>query len=160
MLIGPYWPEDDVNHLRLVYTIRYAERKAWFWKESGLLTLHNFVLPIDLMYNQKKGIKGLLNNRGWSQSLDWFPQCLSLSLSPFPSLCSLISGWIPIWGTEVCQVYLLALAVKTHAKGNLRRGTLRYSSEHRWPNVDGANSLSGILLVFRVIQVIQSSSST
>ena len=30
MLIGPFWPEDDVNHLRLVYTIRYAERKAWF----------------------------------------------------------------------------------------------------------------------------------
>ena len=30
MLIGPFWPEDDVNYLRLVYTIRYAERKAWF----------------------------------------------------------------------------------------------------------------------------------
>ena len=30
MLIGPFWPEDDVNPLRLVYTIKYAERKAWF----------------------------------------------------------------------------------------------------------------------------------
>ena len=30
MLIGPFGPEDEVNHLRLVYTIRYAERKAWF----------------------------------------------------------------------------------------------------------------------------------
>ena len=49
----PFWPEDDVNYLRLVYTIRYAERKAWFWLESGLLTLHNFVLPIDF-YVQKR----------------------------------------------------------------------------------------------------------
>ena len=39
-------------------------------------------------------------------------------------------------------MYLLALASKTHTKGSLRRGTLRYSSGRRWPNVDGANLLS------------------
>ena len=51
-------------------------------------------------------------------------------------------GWIPIWGVEARHVYLLALAAKIHAKGSLRRGTLRYSSGRRWPNVDGANLLS------------------
>ena len=75
-------------------------------------------------------------------------------------LFTLISGWISTWGAEARQVYLLALAVKTRAKGSLKWGILRYSSERRWPNVDGANSLSGILLVFRIIQAIQPSSST
>ena len=51
-------------------------------------------------------------------------------------------GWIPIWSGEAHHVYLLALAAKIHAKGSLRRGTLRYSSGRRWPNVDGANLLS------------------
>ena len=32
MLIGPFWPEDDVNYLRPVYTTRYAERKPGFGK--------------------------------------------------------------------------------------------------------------------------------
>ena len=35
MLIGPFWPEDYVNHLRLVYTAMYAERKPGLDKESG-----------------------------------------------------------------------------------------------------------------------------
>ena len=34
MLIG-LWPEDDVNHLRLVYTARYAERKPGLDKSQG-----------------------------------------------------------------------------------------------------------------------------
>ena len=51
-------------------------------------------------------------------------------------------GWIPIWSGEAYHVYLVALASKTHAKGSLRRGTLRYSSGRRWPNVDGTNLLS------------------
>ena len=48
------WPEDDVNHLSLVYTTKYAERKPGL-DESGLLMLHNFVLSIDL-YVKSKGI--------------------------------------------------------------------------------------------------------
>ena len=35
MLIGPFEPEDDVNHLRLVYTTRYAERKPGLNKIQG-----------------------------------------------------------------------------------------------------------------------------
>ena len=34
MLIGPL-PEDDVNHLRLVYTARYAEREPGLDKSQG-----------------------------------------------------------------------------------------------------------------------------
>ena len=34
MLIG-LWPEDDVNHLRLVYTTKYAERKLGLDKSQG-----------------------------------------------------------------------------------------------------------------------------
>ena len=45
-------------------------------------------------------------------------------------------------------MYLLALASKTHAKGSLRWGTLRYSSGRRWPNVDGANLLSRGFIAF------------
>ena len=52
-----FWPEDDVNHLRLVYTTKYAERKPGL-DESGLLMLHNFILSIDL-YVKSKGIQGL-----------------------------------------------------------------------------------------------------
>ena len=29
------WPEDDVNHLRLVYTDRYTERKPGLNKSQG-----------------------------------------------------------------------------------------------------------------------------
>ena len=35
MLIGPFWPEDDVNHLRLVYTSKYAERKPGLNKSQA-----------------------------------------------------------------------------------------------------------------------------
>ena len=35
MLIGRFWPEDDVNYLRLVYTIRYAGRKPGFDKRAA-----------------------------------------------------------------------------------------------------------------------------
>ena len=51
MLIGPL-ARDDVNQLRLVYTTRYAERKPGL-NESALLTLHNFVLSIDLYVQPK-----------------------------------------------------------------------------------------------------------
>ena len=71
------------------------QREKSGFDEFGLLTLNNFVLPIDLYVQSKKGIKGLLNNRGWSQSLDWFPPCLSFSLLlslSLPLLFNLISG--------------------------------------------------------------------
>ena len=48
-----FWPEDDVNHLRFMYTTRYAERKPGLDKSQVWLTLHNFILSIDL-YVQKK----------------------------------------------------------------------------------------------------------
>ena len=35
MLIGLSWPDDDVNHLRPVYTARYAERKTGLDKGQG-----------------------------------------------------------------------------------------------------------------------------
>ena len=89
----------------------------------------------------------------------FFSLFLLLYLS-FSLLFTITSGWISTWSAEARQVYLLALAVKTRTKGSLRRGTLRYSSGRRWPNVDGANSLSGILLAFRVNEAIQPSSST
>ena len=82
-----FWPEDDVNHLRLVYTTKYAERKPGLDK-SGLLTLHNFVLSIDL-YVKSKVYKDFPDNRGWtSHWKDWFPLCLLFLLyflAEFPS---------------------------------------------------------------------------
>ena len=30
-----FWPEDDVNHLRFMYTTRYAERKPGLDKSQG-----------------------------------------------------------------------------------------------------------------------------
>ena len=30
-----FWPEDDVNHLRLVYIIMYAEKKPGLEKRQG-----------------------------------------------------------------------------------------------------------------------------
>ena len=75
-----FWPEDDVNHLRLVYTTRYAERKPGLDK-SGLLTLHNFVLSIDL-YVKSRVYKAFPDNRGGaSHWKDWFPPCGLFSLS-------------------------------------------------------------------------------
>ena len=74
----------------------------------------------------------------------------------FPmSFFSPLFGWIPIWGMEAHHVYLLAPASKIHERGSPRRGTLQYSNGWRWPNVDGASSLSGTLLALHVYQVIQ-----
>ena len=64
------------------------------------------------------------------------------------------------WNAEAHRVYLLAWASKTHARGSPRQGTLRYSSGRLWPNIDGASSLSGTLLVFHVNQVNQPLFST
>ena len=66
-----FWPEDDVNHLRLVYMTKYAERKLGL-DESGLLTLHNFVLSIDLYVNQKV-YKAFPDNRGGASHWTGFP---------------------------------------------------------------------------------------
>ena len=78
----------------------------------------------------------------------------SLSLS-LPLLFRLIP-----WNAEAHRVYLLAPASETHGRGSPRRGTLCYSSGRLWPNVDGASSLSGTLLVFHVNQVNQPLFST
>ena len=87
----------------------------------GLLTLHNFVLSIDL-YVKSKVYKAFPNNRGWASHWTCF-LCVFFTL---------FSGWIPIWGMEAHHVYLLALASKTHVTGRPRQGTLRYSSVHWW----------------------------
>ena len=91
------------------------------------------------------------------QSLkDWFPPCqISLSVSLFLPLPP-----SPFQAEFPSGVYLLALASKTHVRGSPRRGILRYSSERQWPNVDGASSLSGTLLVIHVNQVNQPLFST
>ena len=70
----------------------------------------------------------------------------SLSLS-FSFSLPLLFRLIP-WNMEAHQVYLFALASKTHERGSPRWGTLRYSSRHRWPNVDGASSLSWNVIGF------------
>ena len=51
--VVPFWPEDDVNHLRLVYTARYAERKPGLDKSQGCW--HSIILyhPLISMYNKK-----------------------------------------------------------------------------------------------------------
>ena len=64
------------------------------------------------------------------------------------------------WNVEAHRVYLLARASETHARGSPRQGNLHYSSRRLRPNVDGASSLSGTLLVFHVNQVNQLLSST
>ena len=48
------------------------------------------------------------------------------------------SGWIPIWSMGTHHVYFLAPVFKFHMRRSPRRGT----KWHRWPNIDGANSLS------------------
>ena len=58
------------------------------------------------------------------------------------------------------NVYLLVPASKIHKRESPRRGTLRYSNGRRRPNVDGASSLSGALLVFHITQVNQPLLST
>ena len=83
-----FWPEDDVNHLRFMYTTRYAERKPGLDKSQVWLTLHNFVLSIDL-YVKSRVYKAFLDNRGGaSHWKDWFPPCLLFLLyflAEFPS---------------------------------------------------------------------------
>ena len=97
----------------------------------GLLTLHNFVLSIDL-YVKSKVYKSFPDNRGWVSHWTGFPRVLF----------TLFSGWIPIWSGEAHHVYLLAPASKIHERGSPRWGTLRYSNGRQWPSVDGANLLS------------------
>ena len=81
-----FWPEDDVNHLRLMYTTRYAERKPGLDKSQVWLTLHNFVLSIDL-YVKSRVYKAFLDNRGWASRWAGFPHVSSLLyfLAEFPS---------------------------------------------------------------------------
>ena len=87
-----------------------------------------------------------------------WPTLCQLSLS-FSLSLPLFFRLIP-WNAEAHQVYLLAQASETHARGSPRRGTLRYSSGCLWPNIDGASSLSGTLLVFYVKQFNQPLFST
>ena len=100
------------------------------------ITLH---IPL-FLYVQLWVYKLILKNKVfWSLTL-----MLGFPMSYFSPFLSRI----PIWSGEAHHVYLLALAAKTHAKESLRRGTLRYSSGRRWPNVDGANLLSRSVIGF------------
>ena len=65
---------------------------------------------------------------------------LSLFLS-FSLSLPLLFRLIPM-NVEAHRVYLFALASKTDARESPRRGTLRYPSGCRRPNVDGTSSLS------------------
>ena len=47
------WPEDDVNHLRLVYTTRYAERKPGLDKSQGRLCCIILYYPLMSMYKKR-----------------------------------------------------------------------------------------------------------
>ena len=70
-------------------------------------------------------------------------QFLERLASPMSSILSYsIFRLIPHLGIETSRVYLFARASKTHARGSPGWGTLRYSSRHLWPNVDGASFLS------------------
>ena len=57
----------------------------------------------------------------------------------FSALC--FSGWIPIWSVGALQVYLLAPGYSSPLEKEPKEGHLPISKWHRWPNVDGANSL-------------------
>ena len=48
-----FWPEDYVNHLRLVYTARYVERKPGLNKSQGCWCCIILFYPWISMYNQK-----------------------------------------------------------------------------------------------------------
>ena len=60
-------------------------------------------------------------------------------MSFFPAPC--FSGWIPIWSVGARHVCLLAPVFKPTWEG-AQGGHLLIFKWHRWPNVDGANSLS------------------
>ena len=118
-----------------MYTGRYAKRKPGLNEGQDCcpcITLH---IPL-FIYVQLGVYKLILKIKSLeSCTIAGLPHVVIFS--PFP-------GRIPIWSGEARHVYLLSLAAKIHAKGSLRRGTLRYSSGRRWPNVDvdGANLLS------------------
>ena len=133
-----------------MHTTRYAERKPGLDKNQGCWHCIILYYPLISMYKKryKKPLRTIKDGPVSQTSFsNWFlgnlappVSTLSLSLSLSPSLS--FSGWIPIWSVEARQVYLLALASKTHARGSPRRGILRYSNGCRWPKVDGANLLS------------------
>ena len=138
------WPEDDVNHLRLVYTVKYAERRPGLDKSCIIL-----YYPLISMYNQrfKKIFQTIMDGPVSQTSFsNWFLGNLatavstsSLSLSPSPSLS--FSGRIPIYSMEAHDFYLLAVYSKTHVRESPRQGTFCYSSGRQWPNVDDVNQL-------------------
>ena len=116
----------------LLYTGRYAKGKPGLNKGQDWCPCIILHIPL-FLYVQLGVYKLILKIKSWVLHRCWAPPCHSFL--PF-------SSWIPIWSLEALQVYLLALASKIHARGSPRRGTLRYSSGHQWPNVDGANLLS------------------
>ena len=118
-----FWPEDYVNHLRLVYTARYVERKPGLNKSQGCWCCIILFYPWISTYNQKYKRPFQTNEDG---------PVIRKTGSPV-SFLTLFSGWIPILGVEARHVYFLALASKTHERGSPRRGTLHYSSGRRWP---------------------------
>ena len=137
MLIG-LLAEEDVNHLRLISTTRYAERKPGLDKSQGWWHCIILYYPLISMYNQKYKRPFWTIEDGPVTGKTGFPRVFF----------TLFSGWIPIWGMEALRVYLLALAFRIHARGSLRWGTLRYSTGRWWPNVDGASSLSWNFISF------------
>ena len=54
--VVPFWPEDDVNHLRLVYTTKYAERKPGLDKSQGCWCCIILYYPLISMYKKKKKV--------------------------------------------------------------------------------------------------------
>ena len=111
MLIG-LLAEDDVNHLRLMYTTRYAERKPGLDKSQGCWHCIILYYPLISMYNQK-----------YKRLFRTIEDGLVIGKTGSPkSFLTLYSGWIPIWGVEARQVYLLALASKTHKRERAQGG--------------------------------------
>ena len=132
MLIGPL-PEDDVNHLRLMYTTRYAERKPGLNKSEGCWCCIILYYPLISMYKKRYKRPFWTTEEGPVIGNTGFP-CVFFSYSVF---------WLNSHlGAEARHVYLLAPSSKICERGSPRRGTLRYSNGCWWPNVDSANSLS------------------
>ena len=110
---------------------RYAERKPGLDKSQGCWRCIILYYPLISMY--KKRYKRPF------QTIEDGPVTGKTGFSCV--FFTLFSGWIPTWDMEALWVYLLALASKTHVRGSLRQGTLRYSNRRQWPNIDGANLL-------------------